>query len=72
MTRGQSDESNAASTADWPTFGLTYTYNPSELALSLDLCPDELVVFEPDDGGDIGENWITAERGSYLPIEDAR
>lgn len=73
MTRGQSDTAEASSTADWPTFGLTYTYNPTtELAVDLDLHPDELVVFDGDITDGIEDAWLTAERGSYVDIETVR
>ena len=73
MTQGQSTDTEASSTADWPTFSLTYTYNPTtELSVALDLCPDELVVFDADTDGDIDDAWITAERDAYVPIDDVR
>lgn len=70
MTQGQSNETST--TADWPTFGLSYTYNPTtELAVALDLRPDELVVTEAGEEG-VEDRWISAERGTYVPIEDVR
>jgi hypothetical protein len=72
MTRGQSEDATPSSTADWPNFELTYTYNPdADCAVSLDLRPDELVVFEGTDEPR-GESWLTAERGSYVQIEETR
>lgn len=72
MTRGQSEDVETTASADWPTFELVHTYNPTELSASLTLQPDELVVFDPDGDGDIDETWITAERGSYTPIEETQ
>ncbi|AQL44644.1 hypothetical protein BV210_17925 (plasmid) [Halorientalis sp. IM1011] len=72
MTRSKSDESTTSTTADWPTFGLSYTYNPTtELSVSLDLRPDELLVTEAGEEG-VEDRWLSAERGSYVPIEDVR
>ena len=74
MTRGQSDDATATATTttDWPTFGVTYTYNPTtELAVSLDLRPDELVAYEADAAPADG-CWITADRESHVRIEDVR
>lgn len=73
MTQGQSDTDETSSTADWPTFGLTYTYNPTtELAVDLDLRPDELVVFNGDITDSTEDAWLTAERGSYVDIDEVR
>lgn len=72
MSGGQSEATTCESTDDWPAFTLTHTYNPTDVAVSLDLDPDELVVFEPSSDGDIGECWLTAERGSYVSIETVR
>lgn len=57
------------SAANWPTFSLRYTFNPEELEVPVTFEPDELVVFDPttDD-----EAWLSADRGAYLDIQDAR
>lgn len=58
--------------ADPPWSGVTlrYAFNPDfESLASSD--PDELVVFEP--GRDApGDRWMTAERGSFVGLDDAR
>lgn len=54
----------------WPRVSLRYAFNPDfESLASSD--PDELVVFEPGSDGP-GECWMTAERGSYVSLDDAR
>lgn len=58
-------------TEEWPTFAIRYTFNPEDLAGRDRIDPDELVVFDPRTPG-IGTAWITAARGSYVSIEDAR
>lgn len=57
---------------DWPTFPLRYTFNPEGLVGRDRIDPDELVVFDPASPGGIGGAWVTAERGSYVSIEDVR
>lgn len=57
---------------DWPTFPLRYTFNPEGVAGRERIDPDELVVFDPGRPGGIGDSWVTAERGSYVCIEDVR
>lgn len=66
---GQRTESRLADPT-WPRVSLRYAFNPDlESIASSD--PDELVVFEPGSDGP-GERWMTAERGSYERLEDAR
>lgn len=57
-------------TAHWPTFPLLYTFNPSNVGVPDTFDPDELVVFDPS-GSDDGA-WLSADRGSYVAIEDTR
>lgn len=54
----------------WPRVSLRYAFNPGFEALASS-DPDELVVFEPGSDGP-GECWMTAERGSYASLDDAR
>lgn len=68
MSSQESIEEESA--ANWPTFSLRYTFNPEELEVPVAFDPDELVVFDPSTGGD--EAWLSADRGSYLDIQDAR
>lgn len=58
------------SAANWPTFTLRYTFNPEELAAPAEFDPDELVVTDPGSGDDGA--WLSAGRGSYVDIKDAR
>jgi hypothetical protein len=58
--------------ADWPAFGLRYTFNPDDVVDCRPFAPDELVVFDPAEGDSASGSWIAAERGSYVSIEDTR
>lgn len=62
---------SVSATREWPTFALTYTFDPGDLVGRGEPAPDELVVFDPARSG-VGSSWLTAERGSYVSIEDAR
>jgi len=53
---------------EWPTYVLECAFNPREAALP-PLAPDELVVFDP---GATCTRWISATRGDYVAVEDAR
>lgn len=66
------EEEPATTDSEWPMFRLRYTFNPQELEGRDCLSPDELVVFDPSCGGDLEGEWVTAERGGYVAIEDAR
>lgn len=61
----------ASATEDWPTFPITYTFNPGDLVGRDEPAPDELVLFEADDRTGTTA-WVTAERGSYVSVEDVR
>lgn len=62
---------SVSATREWPTFALSYTFNPEDLVDRGETAPDELVVYDTGDA-QIGKAWITATRGSYVSIEDAR
>lgn len=73
MTDEQSNQSEPPSTqscvGDWPTFDLQFTFNPDrDRALN----PDEIFVFDPERIATDDTHWISAERGSYVAIEDVR
>ena len=68
MKTGQSTETS--STEHWPTFDLTYTFNPEDLGRWTSFEPDEVVVHDPE-GGEEGR-WMSAKRNAYLPIEELR
>lgn len=72
--RGNVSEQHAeavSATREWPTFALGYTFNPDTLEDRGETAPDELVVFDAAEPR-IGSAWLTAERGSYVSIEDVR
>lgn len=58
-------------TREWPTFCLNYTFDPEGIERREEPAPDELVVFDASTA-QIGSAWVTAERGSYVSIEDVR
>lgn len=72
MTTGQSGDESTGADGDWPTFELTCTYNPNCLAGHLELAPDEVVVFDPAEGGGVADRWIAADRDAHEPLEDCR
>lgn len=71
MTGDVSEHRSVSATEEWPTFALSYTFNPERLAGRDRIAPDELVVFDSAEPC-IETAWITAERGSYVSIEDTR
>lgn len=62
---------SGCATEDWPTFAITYTFNPGDLVGRDEPAPDELVLFQTDDRTGTTA-WLTAERGSYVSVEDVR
>lgn len=71
MTRNVETSAAPDEHSEWPTFDLRYTFNPQDIDCPEELAPDDLVVFDPTDGTD-GGGWITADRGAYVDVEDAR
>lgn len=69
MTSGQS--SGRSSTEHWPTFELTYTFNPEDIGRWTSFEPDEVVIHDPD-GEEATDRWISAKRNAYLPVEELR
>ena len=69
MRSGQS--SGRSSTEHWPTFDLTYTFNPEDIGRWTSFEPDEVVIHDPDETGE-PDRWISARRNAYLPIEELR
>lgn len=69
MVSGQSSERR--STEDWPTFGLTYTFNPEDIGRWTSFEPDEVVIHDPDEEA-APDRWVSAKRNAYLPIEELR
>lgn len=61
-----------SSTESWPTFGLRYTFNPKQSVREERFAPDELFLFDPDSIGLDDSRWISAERDSYVSIEETR
>lgn len=59
-------------TESWPSFGLRCTFNPKQSVREEGFAPDELFLFDPDSIDLDGSRWISAERGSYVPLEKTR
>ena len=55
---------------DWPDFGIHYTFNPKRVGGGTRFKPNETILF--DRGGDPDTAWISAERGTFIPIEEVR
>lgn len=69
MTSGQSSSRNGAE--DWPTFELTYTFDPDGIC-SARMEPDEVVIYDDGDDAEDEGRWISAKRNAYLPFEELR
>lgn len=76
MSDGRSEGSTPARerscTSDWPSFALRYTFNPDRSVRSESFDADELFVFDPTRIAESNAHWISAERGSYVSVEDVR
>ena len=55
---------------DWPNFGIRYTFNPSGVGIRGTFKPDEVVCFDAIAGPE--RCWISAERGSFVSLEETR
>lgn len=65
------DSERTPAVADWPTFALRYTFSPGQIGLDGRFAPDEVVVFDATRGRP-DSRWISAERGSYVSVEEIR
>lgn len=68
-TRTTSDAEPTPTGQTWPSFTLEYTFNPRETAPDVEFAPDEVVVYDPDADSTC---WMSADRGSFVPVEDVR
>lgn len=71
MTEISSSPERRSEIEDWPTFGLRYTFNPTGIGLDRTFDPDEVVLFDSTRAR-LGDRWIAADRGSYVPVEEMR
>lgn len=69
MSKPRVDE--RPTTDEWPSYDLEYTFNPNFDGIVADFEPDEVVVFDPRNGMTRGR-WLSADRGSYVSVEDIR
>ncbi len=73
MNEERSAGAEERATQHWPAFMLTCTFNPSTAHADRQLDPDEVFIFDPSRSGTDGTtHWITAEEGSYLPLEETQ
>lgn len=70
MNAGQSTSSQESQ--DWPTYELTYTFNPDAIGCEAAFEPDEVVIHDPASSGPGNGRWISAKRNAYLPVEELR
>lgn len=55
----------------WPEFTLDYTFNPDLDGIVGDFDPDEVVLFERQIGM-TATRWLSAERDSYVALNEVR
>lgn len=68
-TRPTPDAESTPTGQTWPSFALEYTFNPRETAPDVEFAPDEVVFYDPDAGS---TRWMSADRGSFVPVEDVQ
>lgn len=63
----------ASAVDDWPAFALQFTYNPPACDFSpeVEFESDEVVVYETQADAMSGR-WLSAERGSYVSVDEMR
>lgn len=59
------------STEEWPEFGIDYTFNPDLDGIVGNFAPDEVVLFDRKKGMN-GSRWLSAERDSYVSLDEVR
>ena len=55
-------------TDEWPRFTVKYTFGSQIPGIDGHFDPDEVVLFDPTRKGD--SHWISAKKGSYVPLEE--
>ncbi|SEP21836.1 hypothetical protein SAMN04487948_12250 [Halogranum amylolyticum] len=58
-------------TGEWPDFTLDYTFNPDLDGVVGEFAPDEVVLFDRERGM-TATQWLSAERGSYVSLDEVR
>jgi hypothetical protein len=58
-------------TEEWPEFTIDYTFNPDLDGIVGDFAPDEVVLFDREQGMNATQ-WLSAERDSYVSLDEVR
>lgn len=58
-------------TDEWPDFTISYTFNPDLDGVVGEFAPDEVVLFDRENGM-TASRWLSAERGSYVSLDEVR
>lgn len=58
-------------TEEWPEFTIDYTFNPDLDGIVGDFAPDEVVLFDGETGM-TATRWLSAERDSYVSLDEVR
>lgn len=58
-------------TGEWPDFAIDYTFNPDLDGVVGEFAPDEVVLFDRERGM-TATRWLSAERGSYVSLDEVR
>lgn len=65
-----SDETQTAVDHDWPRFTMKYAFGCQVPGIDEVFNADEVVLFDPTMKG--GSHWLSAKKGSYVPLEETR
>lgn len=55
----------------WPDFAIDYTFNPDLDGIIGEFAPDEVVLFDRANGV-TATRWLSAERDSYVSLDEVR
>lgn len=71
MSTGQSADDPDVDRDDWPDFDLSPTYNPTFLPRGVSIDPDEVVLYDAENGRG-GDCWLSATRDSHVDLPECR
>lgn len=64
------DERTERMTDDWPRYTFKYAFGCQVPGIDALFDADEVVLFDPTRTG--SSHWISAKKGSYVPLEETR
>lgn len=64
------DERQSSATGDWPRFTVKYAFGRQVPGIDAVFDADEVVLFDPTRTGNA--DWLSAKKGSYVPLEETR